>query len=66
VSWLPNPKQLEQVERAEQAARLRLSAAREDAQGDAPHEHHELIHKLEAEWKHALDRIHQVRQNSQD
>lgn len=66
MSWLPNPEQLEQVERAEQAARLRVSAARAEAQGDAPHEHHELIHKLEAERKHAFDRLHQVRQNAPD
>jgi len=66
VSWVPNPKQLEQVERQEQEARLRLTAAREQAHGDAPREHHELVHKLEAEWKHALDRLHRARQNAQD
>jgi hypothetical protein len=66
VSWVPNPKQLEQVEREEREARLRLSAAREEARGGVPREHHELIHKLEAEWKHALDRLHRVRENPGD
>ncbi len=57
--------ELEQVEREEREARLRLEAAREQARmndGEAPHEHHELIHKLEAEWKHALERLHGARQ----
>ena len=59
------PQQLEQVEREENEARLRLEAAREQAlmnEGEVPSEHHELIHKLEADWKHALERLHQARQ----
>jgi hypothetical protein len=63
------PQQLEQVEREENEARLRLEAAREQAlmnEGEVPSEHHELIHKLEADWKHALERLHQARQAAED
>jgi hypothetical protein len=58
------PPQLIQVQREESEARLRLEAAREHAlmtEGEVPSEHHELIQKLEAEWKHALDRLHRTR-----
>jgi len=66
---VPEPHQLEQVEREESEARLRLAAAREQAlmnEGEAPSEHHEIIHKLEAEWKHALERLHRARQHAED
>jgi hypothetical protein len=66
---VPEPRQLEQVEREESEARLRLAAAREQAlmnEGEAPSEHHEIIHKLEAEWKHALERLHRARHAAQD
>jgi hypothetical protein len=49
--------------------RLSLKAAREQAltnEGGAPSEHHELIHKLEADWKHALERLHRARQAAED
>ena len=58
------PPQLLQVQREESEARLRLEAAREQAlmnEGEVPSEHHELIHKLEADWKHALERLHRTR-----
>jgi hypothetical protein len=63
------PPQLEQVEREEREARLRMEAAREQPlmnEGEAPSEHHELIHKLEAEWKHALERLQRARQAAKD
>ena len=66
---MPEPRQLEQIEREESEARLRLAAAREQAlmnEGEAPSEHHEIIHKLEAEWKHALERLHRARQPAED
>lgn len=66
VSWVPPPQLVEQVEREEREARLRLAAARDQAKGDTPGEHHALIHKLEAEWKHALERLHRTRQAAQD
>ena len=66
MSWVPPPQLVEQVEREEREARLRLAAARDQAQGDTPGEHHALIHKLEAEWKHALERLHRIRQAAQD
>ncbi len=66
MSYVPPHQLLEQVERAEREARLRLAAAREQAQGEAPGEHHELIHKLEAEWKHALERLHTARHAARD
>jgi hypothetical protein len=56
--------ELEQIEREEREARERLEAARErhmTADGEIPHEHHELIHKLEAEWKHAVERLEHAR-----
>lgn len=56
---------LEQVERQEAAARLNLKAAREQAKnynGEVPREHHELIQRLETEWKHAAERLHRARQ----
>ena len=62
--YTPNPKLLEQVERTEREAKLRLAAAREQArmdEGELPAEHHELIRKLEAEWKQARERLHRVR-----
>jgi hypothetical protein len=64
IVWTPPHQLLEQVERKEREARLRLDAAREQAlmnKGEGSSEHHELIHKLEAEWKHALERLHLAR-----
>jgi hypothetical protein len=61
--------ELEQVEREEREARLRLESAREQAlmnEGEAHPEHHELIHKLEAEWKHARERLHGARHAAGD
>ena len=58
--------ELEMVEREEHAARLRLSEARDTTlinEGEVPPEHHELLHKLEADLKHALDRLHRMRGN---
>ena len=63
------PPQLQQVQREENEARLRLEAAREQAlmnEGEVPSEHHELIHKLEADWKHALERLHRTRDAAED
>ncbi len=56
--------ELEMVEREEHAARLRLSEARDRTlmnEGEVPPEHHELIRTLEADWKHALERLHRLR-----
>jgi hypothetical protein len=50
--------------RQEQSARERLDAARERHSaddGEIPDEHHELIRKLEAEWKELRDRLHRAR-----
>lgn len=61
------PPQLYQIEREEQEARVRLAAAREKQlmdEGEAPTPHHELIQRLEAEWKHALERLHKARGQS--
>ena len=64
-----DPRELYQVERDEQEARLRLAAAREQAlmnEGEAPTADHELIQRLEAEWKHALERRHHARGRHKD
>jgi hypothetical protein len=66
MQWTPHHELLEQVERDEREARLRLAAARKEAKAGSPHAHHELIHKLEAEWKHALERLHRTRQDTQE
>jgi hypothetical protein len=66
---VPEPRQLQQVVREENESRLRLAAAREQAlmvDGEVPSEHHELIHKLEAEWKHALEHLHRTRRAAED
>jgi hypothetical protein len=63
------PREFEQVQREERDAQLRLAAAREQARmsdGEAPTEHHELIHKLEAEWKRARERLEQARHHGKD
>jgi hypothetical protein len=65
--YTPNPKLLEQVEREEREARLRVAEARAQAEmggGEGTSEHHERIHKLEAEWKHALERLHLARRQA--
>jgi hypothetical protein len=59
-----NPRELEMLEHEEREARESLAAAREQHMlddGVIPHEHHELINKLEAEWKHAVERLERVR-----
>jgi hypothetical protein len=64
MSGMYEADELIRVEREERDARLALEAAKERNRmddGEAPHEHHELIHKLEAEWKQALERLHHVR-----
>jgi len=56
--------ELEEIERDERAARERLEAARERnlmVDGEIPHEHHELLHRLEAEWKQARERLEHAR-----
>jgi hypothetical protein len=63
------PRELEQVEREEREAQLRLAAAREQAmtsEGEVPKEHHDLVRKLEAEWKQALERLERARHPSED
>lgn len=55
------PRQYEEVERDELEARLRLAEARDQAEmneGEAPTADHELIQRLEADWKHALELLH--------
>lgn len=55
------PRELEQIARDEQEARLRLDEARSRAdmnEGEAPTADHELLQRLEADWKHALQRLH--------
>lgn len=52
--------EFEQIEREERESRERLEDARERHMTDdgvIPHEHHELIHRLEAEWKEARERL---------
>jgi hypothetical protein len=63
------PDQLIHVEREEQEARLRLDAARAqqlENEGESPTADHELIKRLEADWKHALERLHLARKHSKD
>ena len=63
------PSQYYQIEREEQEARLRLDAAREhqlENEGESPTADHELIERLEAEWKHALERLHLARKHSKE
>jgi vacuolar-type H+-ATPase subunit H len=62
------PDELLAVEREEEDARLRLEEARERRRrsgGEAPSEDHDLLERLEAEWKHALDRLHRARGSGQ-
>jgi hypothetical protein len=61
----PSPFELEMLGRQEQEARERLHSARErysTDDGDIPHEHHELIGKLEAEWKELHERLRRARE----
>jgi hypothetical protein len=60
-----SPFELEMLARQEREARNRLDAARKrhtTDDGEIPHEHHKLIHKLEAEWKEVSERLHRARQ----
>lgn len=64
-----DPDEFVRLERDEQNAREALAAAREQHlmdDGEVPPEHHELIHKLEQDWKHALERLHLARGHSED
>jgi hypothetical protein len=61
------PPEYDEIEREEREARLRLAEARERArlsEGEAPPEHHELLRTLEEEWKRALERLHEIRGDS--
>jgi hypothetical protein len=63
------PSQYYQIEREEQEARLRLDAARAqmlEDDGESPTADHAMIQRLEAEWKHALERLHLARKHSKD
>jgi regulator of RNase E activity RraB len=69
MSGMSEPDELVQMEREEQEARLRLEDAREQNKRDDgvyEPEHHALIHRLEAEWKEALERLHLARGHSED
>jgi len=62
MSYMPD--ELSQVEREEQAARLRVEELREQqrrSEGEAPTEDQELLERLEAEWRHLRDRLHHLR-----
>ncbi len=64
-----DPPELQRFQQEERDAQLKLAAAREQARmndGEAPEEHHELIHKLEKEWQHARDRLHRARHGTDD
>jgi hypothetical protein len=65
-----DPQQLYQLEREEQEARVRLDAAQaqelEDDQGESPTADHALVERLEAEWKHALERLHLARRHHKE
>lgn len=61
------PSQFEAIQRDEMEARLRLAEARDQAEmtdGEAPTADHELIQRLEADWKKALERLHHHRAHS--
>jgi hypothetical protein len=67
IVYDPEPRELEEIVRDEQEARLRLDEARDKArrnEGETPTEDHELIQRLEADWKHALERLHRIRGHS--
>ena len=60
-----NPEELELVEREEHEARLALAEARDRqrmSEGEVPSEHMELLRRLEADWQHALERLHRARE----
>ena len=66
---MPDPWELEEVERQEREAQLRLATAREQAEmneGEAPTKHRELVHKLEVEWKRARERLDRARHPAKD
>ena len=63
------PRELEAIEQEEREARLRLAEARDRAtmdEGEAPTEDHEFLRALEADWKHALERLHRIRGHAED
>lgn len=62
------PPEYAEIEREEREARLRLAEARERArrnEGEAPPEHHKLLRTLEEEWKRALERLREIRGDSE-
>jgi len=61
-----SPFELEMLAKQEREARDRLDLARKrhsTDDGEIPPEHHELIHKLEAEWKELRDWLHRARES---
>jgi hypothetical protein len=63
------PSELIRLEQDEQQTRLALEAAKERNRlddGEDPGPHHEHIHKLEQEWKQALERLHLARRHAED
>jgi hypothetical protein len=63
------PRELEAIEREEQESRLRFEEHRERqrrSEGEAPTEDQDLLRRLEAEWRSALDRLHRARGSSKD
>ena len=60
----PSPFELEMLSRKELELREQLAEARQAKhQGEVPHEHHELIHKLEAELKKVVERLEHHRKS---
>ncbi len=56
------------MEREEEELRLRLAEARESRlrdDGEAPTADHELVERLEADWRHALERLNHARRSSE-
>jgi hypothetical protein len=54
------PRELQELEREEREARLRLAEARDRevmSEGEAPTEDQTVLHMLEADWKRALERL---------
>jgi hypothetical protein len=63
------PSEFEAIEREEREARLRLDEARDRAnmnEGIAPTEDQELLRRLEADWKRAVERLHRIRGHAED
>jgi hypothetical protein len=61
------PQELELLEQEEHDSEMRLAAARQRLaeSGEEPQEKdHDHIRQLEAEWKHAVERLHHARQSA--